>query len=84
MNTICSTGSPRQQQISETARARLVATGRFQNCNLRCEVHDTEVILRGRVASWYDKQMAQEALRPISDSVQVQNLLEVTAHGDLG
>lgn len=46
--------------------------------NLRFETADEgRVILRGAVASYYHKQMAQEALRRLDGVSQIDNLLEV-------
>lgn len=44
---------------------------------LRFETHDGRVVLRGEVASYYQKQMAQEAVRHIQGVHEIENLLEV-------
>lgn len=47
---------------------------------VRFEVaEDAEVVLRGTVASYYQKQMAQESLRSIDGIRRVRNELEVAA-----
>ncbi len=44
---------------------------------LSCETNDGRVILRGRVSSFFQKQMAQETVRQISGIVSIENCLEV-------
>lgn len=45
--------------------------------NLRFETHQGRVVLRGRVGSFFQKQMAQEALRAIDGVAEIENELEV-------
>ena len=45
--------------------------------NLRCETNGGRVILRGRVHSYFQKQMAQETVRRIDGIVSIENCLEV-------
>ena len=45
--------------------------------NLRFEAAEGRVILRGRVASYFQKQMAQEALREVEGIDEIANELEV-------
>ena len=45
--------------------------------NLRFEAHQGRVVLRGRVGSFFQKQMAQEALRAIDGVAEIENELEV-------
>ena len=45
--------------------------------NLRFETHQGRVVLRGRVASFFQKQMAQEALRTVDGVAEIENELEV-------
>ena len=44
---------------------------------LRFESHDGRVILRGDVTSYYQKQMAQEALRRVDGVREIENQIEV-------
>lgn len=46
--------------------------------NLRFETAEGRVVLRGVVPSYYQKQMAQEALRRLDGVHQIENLLEVS------
>jgi osmotically-inducible protein OsmY len=45
--------------------------------NLRIESHEGRVTLRGVVPSYYQKQMAQEALRRVAGVAEIANHLEV-------
>jgi len=45
--------------------------------NLRCEASDGHVVLRGKVRSFFQKQMAQESVKRIDGIVSIQNCLEV-------
>jgi osmotically-inducible protein OsmY len=45
--------------------------------NLRFETHEGRVVLRGVVSSYYQKQMAQEALRRLKGVDHIENHLEV-------
>ena len=44
---------------------------------LSCETKDGRIILRGRVQSYFQKQMAQETVRHIEGIVSIENCLEV-------
>ncbi len=44
---------------------------------LRFETDGGRVILRGRVGTWYQKQMAQEHLRRVEGVELIDNFLEV-------
>ncbi len=45
--------------------------------DLRFETHEGRVVLRGTVSSYYQKQMAQEALRRLKGVDHIENRLEV-------
>ena len=45
--------------------------------NLRFETEQGRVVLRGTVSSYYQKQMAQEALRRVEGVDSIENQLEV-------
>lgn len=45
---------------------------------LRIENHEGRIVLQGRVTSYFQKQMAQEALRNIDGVAVIENQLEVT------
>ena len=50
---------------------------------LRFEAREGRVTLHGKVASWYQKQMAQEALRRLDGVHAIDNRLEVSWHHDV-
>jgi osmotically-inducible protein OsmY len=45
--------------------------------NLRFETSEGRVVLHGTVASYYQKQMAQEAIRRVEGVAEIHNQLEV-------
>ncbi|MBN2578561.1 MAG: BON domain-containing protein [Pirellulales bacterium] len=50
--------------------------------NLRFETRAGRVTLRGQVGSYFQKQMAQEALRYVDGVSEIANELEVTWHSN--
>jgi len=62
------------QQIDLAITSSPYLTGK----KLRFEMQDGHVVLQGRVASFFQKQMAQEALRKIDGVERIENQLEVT------
>jgi len=49
--------------------------------NLRFEASQGRVTLRGVVGTYYQKQMAQEAIRHVDGVDEISNELEVSWHG---
>jgi osmotically-inducible protein OsmY len=45
--------------------------------NLRFEVHDYGVVLRGVVRSYYHKQLAQESVKSVAGLRRIHNEIEV-------
>ena len=45
---------------------------------LRCEESEGHVVLRGKVQTFFQKQMAQESVRNVDGIVSIENCLEVT------
>ena len=78
-------GLPEQQTSQDVKNYELrhlvesaLSKSSFSNArNLRFEVHQAEVVLRGSVRSYYQKQLAQESLRSISGVARIMNELEV-------
>ena len=67
---------------AEHSLASLISSAIQQNPHLnrrrlRFETHEGRVVLRGVVSSYYQKQMAQEALRKVDGVGQIENHLEV-------
>jgi osmotically-inducible protein OsmY len=65
--------SPLQHQVINAIRNSPHTT----RCRVRCETADGQVILRGVVGSWYQKQMAQEAVKGLPGIERIDNQLEV-------
>jgi osmotically-inducible protein OsmY len=62
--------------VVESALARSLY---FSGKNLRFEVHEDGVVLRGTVRSYYHKQLAQESLKSISGVARIHNEIEVVS-----
>jgi len=45
------------------------------------QVTEGEIVLSGRVGSYYHKQLAQEAFRHVPNAQRVRNELQVIRHG---
>ncbi len=66
-------GQALDARIDSAIRQNPYLSGR----KLRFETEEGRVVLRGIVSSYYQKQMAQEALRRLDGVSQIENLLEV-------
>jgi osmotically-inducible protein OsmY len=49
------------------------------NRQITCEYHEGVLLLRGRLSSFYEKQLAQEALRTLEGVDQIVNKIEVVS-----
>jgi hypothetical protein len=56
-------GMSTKDTVLQEAKRRLGSLGHAALRLIECEYHDGLLILRGRVASYYQKQLAQESLR---------------------
>ena len=65
------------RQVQAAAIAALRASNYAGLRNLTCQVQDGVVELKGRVASFYLKQLAQTSVLPLSPIGSVRNLIEV-------
>ena len=63
--------------MEEEAQERLRAVPRISFRDLRCEYRHGLLVLQGRVQSYYEKQLAQEAVAGLPGVAQVVNQLEV-------
>jgi osmotically-inducible protein OsmY len=63
--------------LSEKIREALVTNPHVPSRTVRVEAADGRVVLKGHVQTFYQKQMAQEAIRRIDGVEQIDNLLEV-------
>jgi osmotically-inducible protein OsmY len=67
----------RQARIAEGVVRALAASGRFLSGGLEVSASEGIVTLRGRVASYYQKQVAQAAALTVVGVCQVVNDVEV-------
>lgn len=59
----------------QVLRERLDSTSR----QVACEYHEGVLFLRGCLSSFYEKQLAQEAVRTLESVDQIVNRIEVVA-----
>ena len=64
--------------LQEQASCAINSSPYVDQRKLRLEAHDGCVILRGTVNTYYQKQMAQEALRNVAGVEEIENELEVS------
>ena len=69
--------APESKVLSEKVSHTLQQNPYLQSRNLRFEMSEGRVTLHGQVASWYQKQMAQESLLRLDGIDRVENQLEV-------
>ena len=65
--------------VQTEAQARLRKSGYRELHLVSCEFHEGVLTLRGRVSSYYLKQLAQELIRRLDGAEEVNNRLEVVA-----
>ncbi len=66
-----------EHSLNDLVHAKLARNPYIAGRNLQVEVHQDAVVLKGVVSSYYQKQLAQEAVRVIEGIKQVRNELEV-------
>lgn len=73
---------------SKSARMVAAAAGRLQSAGyhglaeVTCEFHEGVLTLRGRVPTFYLKQVAQTVVRAVEDVTEIVNRIEVFAPPD--
>ena len=65
--------------VQPEAQSRLHKSGYYELHLVSCEFHEGVLTLRGRVSSYYLKQLAQELIRRLDGTEEVNNRLEVVA-----
>lgn len=65
------------QEVEGRARTALVRSPLFRLRALRVEQRGEQLLISGRVESFYQKQVAQEVVRSVAPEVQVVNAVEV-------
>ena len=68
------------QRVASLATRRLEETGLRILSAVLCDFHEGVLILRGRVPSYYMKQIAQTAVRGLTQVQRIDNRLEVDSH----
>ena len=63
--------------LEDQVQSAIASSPYLSNRKVRFETQDGRVVLRGVVSSYFQKQMAQEALRSLAGVRQIDNLLEV-------
>jgi|ERR1700693_5124005 len=65
------------RRVAVSAENRLQERLVLANRRIACEFHEGTLVLRGQVSSFYEKQLAQEAVRTLDGVEQIVNRLEV-------
>ena len=65
--------------LRDTVEAALARSSYLSGKNLRFELHEDGVVLRGVVRSYYQKQLVQESLKSISGVRHIHNEIEVVS-----
>lgn len=78
-NTVNETGSADRRDLRDIVEAALARSSSLAGRNLRFEVHEHGLVLRGVVRSYYQKQLVQESLRSISSLHPIHNEIEVVS-----
>lgn len=68
---------PPRFALRDVVECALARSSYLAGRNLRFEVHEDGVVLRGVVRSYYQKQLVQESLKAISGVPQITNEIEV-------
>jgi hypothetical protein len=63
--------------IEKAAHKRLDKTGYRSLSAVRCRFHDGTLTLKGKVPSYYHKQIAQEAIRKVGNFKAIVNDIDV-------
>jgi osmotically-inducible protein OsmY len=74
------TGLSKEKRLVEAeAQSRLRESGYHQLSVVSCDFHEGVLTLRGKVSSFYLKQVAQTLIRRLQRVAEVNNRLEVAA-----
>ena len=68
---------PLNCDIAKNATQRLQASPYYGLRSLHCEFHEGILVIRGRVRSYFQLQMAQEAVRNLCGAELILNAVEV-------
>ncbi len=67
----------RHSELHNAVESVLARSPYLAGKNLRFELHDDKVVLRGFVRSYYHKQLVQESLKGIASLPRIRNEIEV-------
>jgi osmotically-inducible protein OsmY len=65
------------KDIQSEAQSALSSSPIFDLREIHVEATESGLLLQGRVATFYHKQLAQEAIRAIANGMHVQNDIDV-------
>jgi hypothetical protein len=65
------------EELRTEAYQRLTQTGHHSLKAVACEVREKQITLRGQVGTFYEKQLAQEAIRQMAVAHRIVNEIEV-------
>lgn len=66
-----------EQRLQERIQTALSSNPHLPGKRVYCRTDGGQVTLSGNVSSYFQKQMAQEAVRRLDGVLQIENLLEV-------
>lgn len=72
------TNATSTKPVERAAKGLLLKTGYPALKTVECSFHDGTMTLRGRVPSYFHKQLAQEVLRDIAHVNEVANQIKVS------
>lgn len=75
-------GSKKILAVQAEAQSRLQGSGYYELHHVSCDFHEGVLSLRGRVSSFYLKQLAQTLVRELDGVEEINNRLEVAAQVD--
>jgi osmotically-inducible protein OsmY len=70
--------SASKQSLSDRIASALETSPYLNGRTLRIETDGSRVVMQGVVRTYFQKQMAQEAIRRVDGGLEVENCLEVT------
>ena len=70
-------GRAKKPLVQAEAQSQLRQSGYHELHLISCEFHEGVLTLRGRISSFHLKQVAQELIRQLDGSEEVNNRLEV-------
>jgi osmotically-inducible protein OsmY len=68
-----------RHDLSDLLSNALARNPYFANRNIRIELQEDEIILKGAVNTYYLKQLAQESVRSLNSVERIRNEIEVVS-----